>query len=33
MKAFDWLEAHLDENLFMIDTDDLIGMIEQVVMQ
>lgn len=33
MKAFDWLEKHLEENIFMLDTDDLIGLIEQVVMQ
>lgn len=32
MKAIHWLEENLDEPLFMMDTDDMIGLIEQVVM-
>lgn len=33
LKAFDWLEEHLEEKIYRFEIDDIIGMVEQVVMQ
>lgn len=31
MAAFSWLEENLEDRIYMIDTDDLIGLIESIV--